>query len=275
MIRALWNGASAINAQRLNLDIIAENVANINTNSYKKRKVNFADLLYQSVSQLGNQMASKTVESLMQDNYRNAFLKEGTGARLIFTGKVFSQGSLEQTGKPLDVAIDGQGFFKALSPAGEEFYTRNGNFRLDGEGNLITPAGFVVFPGLKLPPDYQMVSFGQDGKVRVTDSSGNCIEVGSMAIYKFSRPEVLQSLGVGYYIPSEASGVAEDVKLNEDNTDNLNENINLRQGYLELSNVDLIEEMAALIVSQRAYQFGSRSIIVANEMWVLANNDRK
>ncbi len=242
MIRALYSSASAMAAQQQNLDIISNNIANINTVAYKKTRPAFQDALYSAID------ARRALQPVN--------LQMGNGVRVAATQRHFSQGSLQQTGRPLDFAIEGEGFFVLLRPDGTLCYTRDGSFQISAEqvgervvGRLVTPQG-----------EYVLDINGQPMEVY----NGQEVPVESFNIVTFANPEGLEAIGHNRFVMTEASGPANNVPQPT-----------VRQGFLELSNVDLAEEMAQLILAQRAYQLSSRVLQSADEMERLANNLRE
>lgn len=265
-LTALHSAATGMRAQETNIDIIANNIANVNTTGFKKIRANFQDLLYQRLSAAGavdadnNQIPSETVV--------------GLGVELVNTQRDFSQGSLETTNRELDVAIEGKGFFQVELPEdvgrGGYGYTRDGNFYVDASGNLVTSQGYKVQPGITIPTDFLEVTIAKDGSISVsTPSSATLTNAGTIELAYFTNEEGLQSIGQNILIESEASGTASTGTPGSGALGTLN------QGHLEGSNVSLVVELVNMIKTQRAYEFNSQSIKTADEMLQVATNLRR
>lgn len=257
MIRALNSAASALNAQTLKMDIIGSNLANVNTTAYKKDTALFSELTRQEMNNYGIPVSNAPQQQ--------TDLTVGGGVRVAAVVKNFKPGNVINTDRPLDLAINGEGFFKVVLPGGEERYTRDGYFTLNQEGSLVAPSGFAL-EGIQLPPDAGEVVITQNGTV-LTGEAGSTSEAGQIQLYKFTSMANLKPEGENLY--SLISGGAQAGVPGNDNFGTL------KQGWLETSNVDLLEETANLIETQRAYGFGARIIRTADEMWGLANNMRK
>ncbi|SNR88590.1 flagellar basal-body rod protein FlgG [Desulfurobacterium atlanticum] len=257
MIRALWTSASGMEAQQTNLDVISNNIANVNTVGFKRSRANFEDLIYQTIRDPGTMSSDETMIP--------SGIQIGLGVKLSDTSKIFTQGSLIKTDKQFDIAIQGGGFFKIELPGGGEAYTRAGNFQVDSEGYLVTPEGYRLSPNIQIssPETVINVSISPGGSVYVIRNSGGqqtVEEVGKIKLYKFINPAGLKSLGGNLYAVTDASG--EPVE-GDPNTDGFGR---LAQGFLEASNVNIVEEMVNLIVAQRAYEINSKGITTADEM---------
>lgn len=258
MIRQLRSGAAGMQAQSFKVDSIANNIANINTDGFKKRDVSFRDLVYQAVSGPGNPVVPG----------RDNGIQAGAGTRAEATVN-FSQGVLKQTGIDLDFAIEGEGFFRLLLPDGREVYTRTGAFRRDGEGNLVTVQGYGTDLLEGKPPEAAEFTLDATGQVQYFDQEGNPAGEGTAVIYRFRNPAGLENLGNNMYAVTANSGEPESGKPGEEGFGLL------RQGALESSNVNLVEEMTQLIMAQRAYELSSRTVRTADEMWAMANQIRR
>ncbi|MFN7994720.1 MAG: flagellar basal-body rod protein FlgG [Bryobacteraceae bacterium] len=260
MIRALFSAASGMTAQQLNVDNIANNLANANTAGYKTRRVQFQDLLYQNLMQPGASASQQTVLP--------AGLQLGLGTRPASNEIIFTQGNFSQTGNPLDVVIQGRGFFQVLQPNGQLAFTRAGEFQLDKDGNLVTAGGNPVQPQITIPPDAQNITIASDGTVSYTQPNQTTAQVaGQIQLANFQNPAGLNTIGGNLYTPTEGSG---DATLG---TPGGAEGLgSLQQGYSEQSNVSVVQEFINLIVSQRAYEANSKVVKAADEMYQNVNN---
>ncbi len=260
MIRALYSAASGMTAQQMNVDNIAHNLANASTVGYKVRRAQFQDLLYQDVVTPGTSASQQTVVP--------TGLQLGLGTRAASNEIVFSQGSFTATQNPLDMVIQGRGFFQVRQASGELAYTRAGSFHLDRDGNIVTSDGDPMEPQITLPPDAQEVSIAPDGTVSYTQPGQTAAQLaGQIQLADFQNPAGLNSLGRNLYLPTDASG---DPTVG---TPGGQEGIGtLLQGYLEQSNVSVVEEFVNLIVSQRAYEANSKVVKAADEMYQQINN---
>lgn len=257
MLRALWTSASGMTAQQTNLDVISHNIANVNTVGFKRSRANFEDLIYQDIRDPG--VLSST------QNRVPAGIQIGLGVKLADVSKIFSQGSLMKTDNPLDVAIQGEGFFRIQMPDGSDAFTRAGNFKIDNEGYIVTTEGYRLNPNIQIssPETAINISISPNGKVIVVRNTGGqqtTEEVGNIKLYRFMNPAGLRALGENLFRYTEASG--EPIE-GDPNIDGFGK---LAQGFLEASNVNIVEEMVNLIVAQRAYEVNSKGIITADEM---------
>ena len=261
MLRALYTSASGMQAQQMNLDVIANNLANVNTTGFKKSKVEFQDLLYQTSRAAGSEAGA--------GNQVPTSLQVGHGSRPVATAKNFSNGELYQTGEKLDIAIHGNGFFKVTLTDGNDAFTRDGGFKLNNSGSIVTSDGLPVtsFAGVTIPSTATNVSISPDGSVSLTDQ-GVTSTVGQITLSRFANPAGMESMGNSLYRRTEASGTE------ETGTPNLAGMGTVQQGWLELSNVKVIEEMVNLIKAQRAYEINSKSIQAADEMMSMSNRLR-
>jgi flagellar basal-body rod protein FlgG len=260
MIRALYSAASGMNAQQINVDNIAHNLANANTAGFKMRRTQFQDLLYQSLVQPGSAAGSQTVVP--------TGLQVGLGARPSSNEVIFSQGSFQLTSNPLDAVIEGKGFFQVRRPNGEIAYSRAGNFHLDRDGNIVTSEGNPIEPQITIPPQAQAVSIAPDGTVSYTLPGQNAAQVaGQIQIANFVNPAGLNSIGSSLFLPTDASGEPTvSIPGGQEGVGTL------MQGYLEQSNVSIVEEFINMIVSQRAYEANSKVVRAADEMYQQVNN---
>jgi flagellar basal-body rod protein FlgG len=251
MMRALSTAASGMQAQQLNVDTISNNLANVNTPGFKKTRVRFQDLLYQDLRPSGS-------PSRMGPP---AELAVGHGTKLSSTERAFRQGTTEETGNPLHVLIEGNGFFQIQRPDGELAYTRDGAFALSADGTMVTSDGFYLEPQITIPDGAAAVSISPEGIVSVRYHDGSDEdEVGQIELARFYNPTGLRSLGRNQYAPTEASG---DPIVGTPGLDGFG---TVLSGYLEGSNVEVVDEMVALITAQRAYEINSKAITTADEM---------
>lgn len=260
MIRALYSAASGMEAQQANVDNIAHNLANASTVGFKARRAQFQDLLYQTIVQPGAAAGAQTVVP--------TGLQLGLGTRVISNNISFAQGSFSSTGNPLDLVIEGKGFFQVRRPTGEIAYTRAGQFHLDRDGNLVTALGDPLEPQITIPPEAQSITIGADGTVSYTLPGQTAAQLaGQIQLANFANPAGLQSIGRNLYIPTDASG--EPTVGNPGGQEGLG---TLMQGFVEQSNVSVVEEFVNLIVSQRAYEANSKVVRAADEMYQQVNS---
>ena len=260
MIRALYSAASGMTAQQLNVDNIAHNLANASTAGYKMRRAQFQDLLYQSIVQPGSSAGQQTVVP--------TGLQVGLGTRAASNEIIFTQGSFQATENPLDLVIQGRGFFQVRRPSGELAYTRAGAFHLDRDGNIVTSDGDPIEPQITIPPDAQSISVATDGTVSFTQQGQSAAQLGGqIQIAIFQNPAGLNSIGRNLYLQTDASG---DPTIGSPGGQ---EGMGtLLQGYTEQSNVSVVEEFVNLIVSQRAYEANSKVVKAADDMYQQVNN---
>ena len=260
MIRALYSAASGMAAQQTNVENIANNLANANTNAFKARRAQFQDLMYQSVVQPGAAAGQQTIVP--------AGLQLGLGTRTASNEILFSVGAFSETDNPLDVAIQGNGFFQVLLPNGELAYTRNGSFQLNQNGNLVTGDGNLVQPAITIPQQAQSIVIASDGTVSYTLPGQTASQqAGQIQLANFQNPAGLNSLGDGLYQPTDASGNAfVDVPGGQQGMGTL------LQGYIEQSNVSVVQEFVNLIVAQRSYEANSKVVQAADQMYQDVNN---
>ncbi|HKU44781.1 MAG TPA: flagellar basal-body rod protein FlgG [Polyangiales bacterium] len=253
MMRALNTAASGMAAQQTSVDVIAHNLANVNTTGFRKQRAEFEDLIYQTIRTPGGTTG--------EGQKLPTGIQIGEGVRLVSTTQMHMQGSLLQTGSSLDLAIEGDGFFQVQRPGGEIAYTRAGNFRVDAEGRLVTVDGFEVEPAITIPQNSTSVSISPNGTVSVTTPGQNASQdVGQLTIAGFVNPAGLLAVGRTMFTPTDASGEA---IVGQPGTEGLG---TLASGFLEGSNVEVVNEMIDLIASQRAYEVNQRVITAADEM---------
>ena len=256
MIRSLYTAASGMTAQQLLVDTISNNIANSNTNSFKEDRVEFADLLYQILKDPNAKVDSRARSVLG--------IQIGLGTKTVATKKDFSVGSPQETQNPTDLMINGQGFFQIQLPNGDIAYTRNGNFNISADGYLTTADGYKLEPEIVIPEDTEKLVITSDGYVTVQRSGSEELEeIGRIELAYFINPAGLKNLGRGYYEETVASGPAKIEYPSEDLTGEL------MQGYLEASNVKVIDQMVNLITAQRGYEMNSKSIQVTEDMLTL------
>lgn len=257
---ALWAAKTGLDAQQTRMSVTANNLANVSTTGFKKGRAAFEDLLYQNVRQVGS--------STSQDTQSPTGLSLGTGVRIVSTEKSYTQGSLNQTENALDLAIEGHGFFQIQMPDGTLAYTRDGDFELSSQGQLVTSSGYVVQPGINIPQGTQSISIGNDGVVSVQIAGQSApTQVGSLQIFDFINPAGLQPRGENLLMESAASGPA------QGGTPGLNGLGSLQQGALESSNVNVVEELVNMIETQRAYEMNSKAIQTTDQMLEYVTNN--
>ena len=259
MIRALYTAASGMNAQQTNIDNVAHNLANVNTTGYKKSRIEFEDLVYQEMRTAG------ATASAVSD--APVGLEIGLGTRAVATARNFSSGNLRSTGSPLDIAIEGDGFFQISLPDGTTGYTRSGAFHMDAQGLLVTAEGYSLEPQITIPNNATSVSISKDGIVSAQVAGQSAAQqLGTIEIATFSNSGGLRPLGGNLFAPTTASGDAETGAPGTDSRGTL------AQSFLEDSNVSVVEEMVNMIIGQRAYEANSRVVKAADEMLAQVNN---
>lgn len=258
MIRSMRTAATGLLAQQLNVNTIANNLANINTTGFKKSRIEFQDLLYETVRQAGT--------SLLQGAEVPVELQIGYGTRPVATHKIFSQGEMQPTNNPLDIAIGGDGFFQIAMPDGSLAYTRDGTFKLSAEGRIVTSDGFALYPELIVPEDATDIHIGADGVVSVMlYGENNPVNLGQIELARFINPAGLKAIGGNLSVSTAASGEPITGPPSSEGFGKLS------QGYLELSNVQVVEEMVNMIIAQRAYEINSKVIETSEDMASIAN----
>lgn len=253
MMRSLWISKTGMEAQQVQLDHVSNNLANVATTGYKRSNAQFEDLIYQNLRQSG----ANTAEQAQLPTG----LQVGLGTRAVATARSFAQGSLQQSTNPLDVAINGNGFFEIQLPDGTSAYTRDGSFKTDANGQLVTNNGFLVAPGITIPPNTSTVTIGADGVVTaVVPGSAQPVQLGTLQLVSFVNPGGLEPRGQNLYVETAASGApAAGVPGNEGLG-------TLQQGFLETSNVNVVEELIGMIQTQRAYELNSKAIQTSDQM---------
>lgn len=253
MIRSLWISKTGLDAQQTQMDTISNNLANVSTAGFKRSRAVFEDLLYQTMRQPGAQSSQQT--------QLPSGLQIGTGVRPVATERIFTQGNLQQTGNDKDVAIQGAGFFQVLLPDGSTAYTRDGSFQIDNQGQLVTSSGFVVQPAITIPANATSLTIGRDGTVSVIPQGATApAQIGTIQVTTFVNPAGLDAKGENMYMETSASGTP------NTNTPGTNGAGLLTQGYVETSNVNVVEELVNMIQTQRAYEINSKAVQTSDQM---------
>lgn len=256
---ALRAAATGMMAQQTRTEIISNNLANVNTPGFKRSRAHFEDLLYQTVQ--GQQVLGET------DSQTAPAIQVGRGTRLAGVQRMHQQGPLEQTGRNLDIAVEGEGFFQLQTPNGETTYTRDGSFQISDQGVLVTSAGYSLQPPIRVPSDSVELTISNTGIVTVRHGQDvQPTEIGRIELARFANPSGLMSLGQNLYAPSASSGQPVVGFPNDDGMGRL------QQGSLEGSNVEIVQEMVEMISAMRAYEINSKAIKTADEMGQIANN---
>ncbi len=259
MLRSLWTAATGMHAQTLNIDVLSNNLANVNTSGFKKSRADFQDLLYETRRLAGASSSDQTEVP--------TGIQIGHGTRPAAIQKMFMEGEYKQTKNELDMAIEGDGFFQITMPDGTLGYTRAGAFKLDSEGRVVNSDGYLLEPEVSFPSDTITVSIGADGTISILQAGqSQPTEVGFIELARFVNPAGLNSIGKNLYLETGASGEPLTGTAGEEALGTI------AQGYLEMSNVSVVEEMVNLITAQRAYEVNSKSIQSADEMLQIANN---
>lgn len=253
MIKSLWTGKTGLEAQQFQMDVITNNLANVNTTGFKRSRAVFEDLLYQNMRQPG-------ALNNAQDRLPSG-MQVGTGVRPVATERLHTQGSLVATENSRDLAINGNGFFQVLMPDGEVAFTRDGSFQVDQNGQMVTASGYPLEPGIFVPANAMSVTIGEDGIVSVTQPGNpQPTQVGQITLATFINPTGLESVGGNLYRETASSGPRNEYMPGGNGTGKL------FQGYVETSNVNVVEEMVNMIQTQRAYEINSRALRTSDEM---------
>ncbi len=253
MIRSLYIAKTGLDAQQTQLDVVSNNLANVGTTGFKRSRAVFEDLMYQNMRQVGGQTSDQT--------RLPSGLQLGTGVRVVATERLHSQGNLTKTDNPKDVAINGGGFFQVLMPDGTTSYTRDGSFQTDAEGQLVTASGFQIQPQITIPQNATSITVARDGTVSVTQAGSTAsVQVGQLQLATFLNPTGLQSMGENLYTETDASGAANVVVPGLEGAGILT------QGYVEASNVNVVEELVNMIATQRAYEINSKAVQTSDQM---------
>ncbi len=260
MLRALYSSAAGMQSQQVNLDVIANNLANVNTTGFKKSKPEFQDLLYQNTRQAGAEQGSGA--------QLPTGVQIGHGSDLVATNRIFTPGEMSQTGNDLDVAIYGNGFFEVTMPDGTRAYTRDGSLKRSAQGEIVTSSGYRLAGGWQNIPPESSVTISPNGEITLTNPNGEQSSF-QIQLSRFQNPAGLRALGHNLYVETQASGTA------ETGTPGENGYGTLQQSYVELSNVKVVEEMVNMILAQRAYEVNSKAVQAADEMMQMSNNMRR
>jgi flagellar basal-body rod protein FlgG len=252
MLRAFSTAATGMSAQQMMVDVIANNLANINTNGFKRSQIDFQDLLYDALQEPGIEVSSGINSP--------GGVEIGSGVRVASTVKVFTPGELQSTGRSLDIAITGEGFLQVNMPNGEIRYTRDGALQTNANGELVTTTGYSIEPAITIPIDAVSVDIGKDGGVNVTDSTGTLSVVGNIQLARFPNPAGLSNEGDNLLAETEASGTPTTGTPGESGFGMI------QSGFLEKSNVQMVTELVNLITAQRAYEVNSRAIRAGDDM---------
>jgi len=262
MLRSLFIAATGMEAQKLNIDVIANNLANANTVGYKKSRADFQELIYQSLRTPGATSA--------EGAQIPSGIQVGLGVRPVAVQKIFQQGDFVQTGNSLDLVIEGDGFFQILMPDGTIAYTRSGAFKLDSEGRIVNSDGYPLEPGITVPSNTLNITVGSDGKVTVLQAGSTTpTEIGQIELARFINPGGLKAIGRSLYVNTASSGEATTGNPGAEGIGTI------AQGFVEMSNVNVVEEMVNMIISQRAYEISSKAVQTSDEMLQIVNNLRR
>ena len=260
MNQGLWIAKTGLDAQQTRMAVVSNNLANVNTTGFKQGRAVFEDLLYQNVRQSGGQTS--------QDTLLPSGMNLGTGVRIVATEKLFTQGSVLKTENALDVAINGRGFFQIQRPDGDLAYTRDGNFKVSDQGDLVTASGYIVQPGITIPDQVQSITIGADGVVSAKLSGQTQLtQLGTLEIADFINPTGLQPIGENLFVETAASGSPQPGNPDSDGLGRL------VQGALEGSNVNVVSELVSMIETQRAYEMNSKAISTNDQMMQYINNN--
>jgi flagellar basal-body rod protein FlgG len=257
-MRCLWTAATGMAAQQTNMDVIANNLANANTTAFKASRGNFQDLMYQTIIPAGAENGAGT--------YVPTGVQIGMGTRTSSIEKLFTQGNFTETNNPLDLAIQGNGFFQVLRGT-QQVYTRAGSFKTDQNGNIVDASGYPLQPQITVPKTAVAMSVDASGAFTATDATGKVVQTVNMQLYNFPNPSGLQSVGQNYFIPTPASGDV--INALPGGPEGMG---TILEGFLEASNTNVVDEMVNMILSQRAYEANSKVIKSADEMLQMANN---
>ncbi len=253
MIRSLWIAKTGLDAQQTQLDVVANNLANVGTTGFKRSRAVFEDLMYQNLRQSGGQTSDQT--------RMPSGLQLGTGVRVVASERIHTQGNPTKTDNPKDVSINGGGFFQVLMPNGTTAYTRDGSFQTDQSGQLVTASGYPVQPAITLPQGTTSLTIGSDGTVSVIQTGSTAsVQVGQLQLATFLNSAGLQSVGENLYAETDASGAPNQTAPGQNGAGTLS------QGYVESSNVNVVEELVNMIQTQRAYEINSKVITASDQM---------
>ncbi|RST52320.1 flagellar basal-body rod protein FlgG [Variovorax sp. MHTC-1] len=253
MMRSLYVAKTGLEAQQTQLDVVSNNLANVGTTGFKRSRAVFEDLMYQNLRQVGGQTSDQT--------RLPSGLQVGTGVHVVATERIHSQGNMTKTDSPRDVAINGAGFFQVLMPDGTTSYTRDGSFQTDRDGQLVTASGFLIQPAITIPQNATSLTVGRDGMVSVTQAGSTAtVQVGQLQLATFLNPAGLQSMGENLYAETDSSGAPNQLNPGLEGAGTLS------QGYVEASNVNVVEELVNMIATQRAYEINSKAVQTSDQM---------
>lgn len=258
--RALRTAASGMYAQQINIEVISNNISNINTTGYKKNKAEFVDMIYQEVS------TNPEITGLEPNSSANPTVQVGNGVQVSAANKIFKQGDLTETSNSMDMAIFGEGFFQVRRPDGSLAYTRDGSWKLSSDGNLVNSSGYVLEPGVTIDDNVMGLKVSKDGVIEVNESGGGTATLGNIELAKFINPAGLKAIGDNLYVETESSGTPISGAPGSSGFGEVN------QGFLEASNVDIVEEMINMITAQRSYEINSKTVKTVEEMMSISNN---
>jgi flagellar basal-body rod protein FlgG len=262
MLRSLFIAATGMEAQKLNIDVISNNLANVNTVGFKKSRADFQELIYQDLRTAGAVSA--------EGSQIPTGIQVGLGVKPVAVQKLFLQGDFVHTGNNLDIVIEGDGFFQITMPDGSLAYTRAGAFKLDSDGRIVNSDGYPLEPAITIPADTSSITVGSDGKVTAVQAgSVTPTEIGQLELARFINPGGLKAMGKNLFTPTGSSG---EVTTGNPSTAGFG---TVAQGYIEMSNVNVVEEMVNMIVSQRAYEINSKAVQASDEMLQVANNIKR
>jgi len=263
MMRAMGTAASGMKAMQLQIDTISNNLANVNTTGYKKSDLAFQDLLYEQVVPGGQLRASGLVAPTQ--------VEVGHGVKMVSTARDFRQGTVQATNNPLDLMIEGEGFFQLSMPDGTLGYTRDGNFKMDSERNIVTALGYRLEPSLQVPADATEISIARDGtvSVRLAGDTANVQDIGQIQLVRFPNSAGLSAKGSNVFLESPSSGAPLTSNPGQDGVGEIS------SGFLEMSNVETVDELVRMITAQRAYELNSKTISMADQMLQTANNIKR
>jgi len=269
-MNSLYVAALGMINQQINIDVISNNLANINTPGFKKSAINFSDIYFQGIK---NQNTQEQTEQTIKEQDQNQISKTtvnfdsliGVGSKANAINRIFTQGIIQESENPLDLAIEGDGFFKVILPDGTLGYTRDGSFHVDASGNIVNSNGFKLQPPISINQGFKEILVSKDGNISIVPlDSDEAVNIGKINLFSFPNPSGLQSLSDNVYIETPASG----------NPKELNNGFTILQGYKEMSNVNVIEEVVNMINAQRAYEINSKAVKTSDEMMSVRNNLR-
>jgi flagellar basal-body rod protein FlgG len=258
--RSLRTAASGMYAQQLNIEVISNNIANMNTTGFKRNKAEFQDLMYQDVPVNSTSDANGEITSSSNE------IQIGNGVQPVSSQKIFEQGDIQPTGNQFDFAIQGKGFFQVTKSDGTFTYTRDGSFKVNAEGKMVTSSGYLLEPEIAITDETVSIAVDREGIITVHEADGSSFVAEQLQLVRFLNPGGLKALGDNLYAETESSGIP---IFGNAGTNGFGE---IHQGYIEASNVDIVEEMIAMITAQRAYEINSKTVKTVEEMMSMANN---